>query len=114
MLATMALAGCANSNPVQAESNVVQQGLSAGAQASLEGALTTAQAAVAGYRATNGADPSSAQFAALPDVVQAQRGVTLSYRPTTTGGCLTATTTSGPTTSRYATDTVVLPAGQSC
>lgn len=112
--AVLSLAGCASANPVQAEANTVQQGMSAGATASLEGALQVAQSAVAAFRATNGTDPSAAQFASLPDVVVAQKGVTFGYRLTGTGACLSATTTSPPALTRYATDTMVLPSGQSC
>ncbi|HEY7859275.1 MAG TPA: hypothetical protein VIC82_12320 [Candidatus Nanopelagicales bacterium] len=112
--AALALAGCADANPVQAEANTVQQGLSAGATASVEGALQVAQSAVGQFRATSGADPTAAEFASMPDVAVAQKGVTFSYRVTATGACIAATTSTPPTVTRYATDTMVLPAGQSC
>lgn len=114
LCAVLALAGCADANPVQAEANTVQTGLSAGATASVEGALGVAQSAVGQFRAENGADPTAAQFQSLPDVVVAQKGVTFSYRVTASGACIAATTSTPPTLTRYATDTTVLPAGQSC
>lgn len=114
LCALVALAGCASANPVQAEASTVQQGMSAGATASVEGALQVAQSAVAQFRAENGADPSSAQFQSLPDVVVAAKGVTFTYRLTASGACLAATTTTPPVLTRFATDSAVLPAGQSC
>lgn len=114
LCAVVTLAGCAGADPVKAEANTVQQGLSAGASAKVQGALQVAQSAVAQFRAANGADPSAAQFASLPDVAVAQNGVSFTYRLTATGACLAATTTTAPAVTRYATDTTVLPAGQSC
>jgi hypothetical protein len=110
----LSLTGCSNSNPVQAAADLVSQGTTAAADANLESALHTAQADVATYRAENGADPSAAQFSALPDVTLAGRSAAFSYQLTATGFCLAASSITPPAVTRYATDSTVLPAGQTC
>lgn len=110
----LSLTGCSNSNPVQAAADVVSQGTTAGADANLESALHTAQADVATYRATNGSDPTAAEFSALPDVALASRSAAFTYQVTATGFCLAASSITPPSVTRYATDSTVLPAGQTC
>lgn len=93
------LAGCAGENPVVAEGNAVTGGLTAGNDVQVTAALTLSSTAVKAWQIENGALPTAADFAAIPGAAS-NGGATVTYTPTATGFCLTATSSGKPAVTR--------------
>jgi hypothetical protein len=93
------LAGCSGDNPVVAEGNLVTGGLTAGGEGQVTAALALSSTAVKAWQVENGAMPTAADFAAIPGATS-NGGATVTYKATTTGFCLTGTSSGQPSVTR--------------
>ena len=113
-LSVIALAGCSGANPVAAQANVAENGLTKGNDAQVTQALNAANQAVAVWATEHGTIPTAADFMTIQGAASAA-GATITYQAAGAGYCLTATSSGRPQVVRVLKEPGGLqPAGAHC